>query len=125
MATHGRHRFFTDEQQIFDVRRKPIRFAGYSIGFRQGGDGEWHASVRIDETEFRVLKAQFLSVALKCSAEALAMKFIALPFVPYAPVRAQMLSLLHIVNRIRRKAGLERLSEGILPESRRVVKPFG
>ncbi len=48
LATKGRHDFFERERaSICDVRRKSIKFAGYSIGCRKGRDGRWHVSVRL------------------------------------------------------------------------------
>ncbi|MFO0838370.1 MAG: hypothetical protein U1D55_07550 [Phycisphaerae bacterium] len=48
LATKGRHEFFEREQAVIrDVRRAPIRFAGYSIGCRQGRDRRWQVSVRL------------------------------------------------------------------------------
>lgn len=48
LATKGRHEFFERESaSIRDVRRKSIKFAGYSIGCRKGRDGRWHVSVRL------------------------------------------------------------------------------
>ena len=55
LATHGFHPFFDEEQKsIRDVRRVPIKFAGYSISVAKGGfkakrsnngalvrDGQW------------------------------------------------------------------------------------
>ncbi|MCC6357339.1 MAG: hypothetical protein IT450_01235 [Phycisphaerales bacterium] len=46
LATKGRHEFFDREQAVIrDVRRAPIRFAGYSVGCRKGLDGRWHVSI--------------------------------------------------------------------------------
>ena len=37
LATYGIHDFFTEEYQVFkDVRRVPIQFMGYSIGYHNG-----------------------------------------------------------------------------------------
>jgi len=49
IATAGQHLFYREEAiEIRDIRREPLRFAGYSIGCRQGVDRKWHASVRIN-----------------------------------------------------------------------------
>ena len=125
LATHGTHRFFHEETDIRDIRRSPIRFGGYSVGFTRGRDNRWHASVRIDSVEFRLLKRQFLDMALTTSFEVLVSRFRRLPFVPYAPVRSQFFSLLRAVNEARRKAGLELLPVQALPLQRRVLRPFG
>src|SRR5947209_15578562 len=44
LATHGEHPFFKEEaQNVRDVRRHAIQYAGYAVGFRGG-----HVQVRID-----------------------------------------------------------------------------
>lgn len=54
LATKGRHEFFERERPVIrDVRRKSIKFAGYSIGCRKGRDGRWHASVRLSAHRYR------------------------------------------------------------------------
>ena len=38
LATKGEHRFFEDEANLIrDIRRVPIRYAGYSISYKPGG----------------------------------------------------------------------------------------
>ena len=38
LATHGKHLFFEEEAaSMRDIRRIPLRFAGYSISYRHGG----------------------------------------------------------------------------------------
>jgi len=125
LATKGEHRFFKDETSIKDVRRTPIRFAGYSVGVGRGRDGKAHASVRIDAIEFQFLKRRFLGMALSTHFEVMAARFGALQFAPYAPVRKQYVRLLRQVNRARRVAGLERIPLQVLPLRRRPVRPFG
>ncbi|MBK8912982.1 MAG: hypothetical protein IPM64_00015 [Phycisphaerales bacterium] len=57
LATKGRHDFFERERvSIRDVRRKSIKFAGYSIGCRKGRDGRWHASVRLEQQRYAYLR---------------------------------------------------------------------
>src|SRR4051794_4528459 len=59
LATPGRHCFFEDEAALIrDVRRRPVRYAGYSVGF-QGG----HPHVRIARPDYNELKAYFLDLA--------------------------------------------------------------
>lgn len=124
LATKGEHRFFADETNIRDVRKMPIRFAGYSVGVGRGRDGKSHASVRIDGIEFRFLERQLLQMALT-QFEVLAARFGILRFAPYAPVRKQYIRLLRQVNHARRVAGLETLPLQVLPLRRRPVRPFG
>ena len=125
LATKGEHRFFKDERNIKDLRKTPIRFAGYSVGLGRGRDGRSHASVRIDGIEFAFLKRRLLGMALTANFELLAARFGALHFAPYAPVRKQYIRLLREVNHARRLAGLELLPVQVLPLRRRPVRPFG
>lgn len=120
LATHGRHRFFTEEEKsVRDVRRTPIRFAGYSLSFRNG-----HASVRLDMREYQVLKSFFLVNALRCSAEWHAAEFSRLSYQPYAPVRAQLRCVMRAVNRERRISAKEPVVWPELPGRRQVFRPF-
>lgn len=119
LATHGEHLFFVREKtMIRDVRRSPIRVGGYSIGYRSG-----RVSVRIEKTEYRLLKEAFIKRALN-SKERLEAAFSKLPFEPYAPIRSQLFSVLRAVNRRRSVAGLPSISSGCIRLSRRIVRPF-
>jgi hypothetical protein len=124
LARPGEHRFFTDEPGVRNVRTHPIRFAGYSLSSGKGRDGKWHASVRIEKTEFQFLKARFMSVALTGNYQDLVSRFTACGFVPYAPVRNQFRVLLRAVNGLRKEAGLDLIPISVLPRGRRVVRPF-
>jgi hypothetical protein len=120
LATPGEGKFFTEEAGVFrDARRVPVKFGGYAIGYSGG-----HVRVRIEKRLYRDLKAYFLDLATRRSAEALAAEFRRyMDFQPYAPVRSQCLAVLRAVNRCRAAAGL-----GPVPNCfrtrRRIVKPF-
>ena len=124
LAKHGEHRFFCEERGLRNIRVHPVRFAGYSVGSRKGRDGKWHASVRIERTEFKILKQCFLRMSLTASTEILTVRFAGLGFAPYAPVRDQHRILLRAVNKKRKAAGLEMISDAVLPKGRRIVRPF-
>lgn len=125
-ATKGRHEFFERERAVIrDVRRVPIKFAGYSIGCRKGRDGRWHASVRIDRTIHAALKAGLTELAVRRSAEFVEERLASLHFERYAPVRRQVLEVWRAVNRARRTAGLERASLERIRLRRRICEPFG
>lgn len=124
IATRGRHEFF-EQEDVRDIRRNPIRFAGYSIGYKRGVDRRWHASVRIAPDEYLRLKSYLVGLAVHRSVENLATEFKRIPFEPYAPVRRQLLNILRAVNRARREAGFEPVAVSALRLRRRVVKPFG
>lgn len=121
LATHGEHPFFDAEgAAVRDVRRVPIKFGSYSIGFRGG-----HPHVRIAEPTMRDLKEQLRGLALRRSSADLGAILHRLPFEPYAPVRSQFCELLRLVNRLRSVAGLERVSNGCLRFRRMPLRVFG
>lgn len=124
IAAHGHHRFFDDEPQHRDLRRHPIRFRGYSIGYRKGRDGRGHPSVRIAPDRYRELKAYFTSIAPHRSVGDLASDLSKLPFEPYAPIRRQLLNLLRAINRTRNIAGLEDVPVTALRLKRRPIVVF-
>jgi hypothetical protein len=121
LATHGKHPFFAEEAaNIRDIRKVPIKFAGHSITYKQGGflrkEGEepakldqgWHSRVQIEREKYTQLKAYFLDFAAKRSVESLGLEIFNLPYEPYAPVRQQLLNLVRLINKRRHTAGLDR-----------------
>lgn len=124
VSTRGKHEFFLRERCILDVRRHPIRYAGYNISYRRGVDRRWHVSVRIAPEEYLRLKAHLVGLAVHRSMENLAAEFGRVPFERYAPVRRQLLNILRAVNRARRVAGFELVPVSALRLRRRVVRPF-
>jgi hypothetical protein len=120
LGTHGAHAFFEEEaSSIRDARKTPIRFRGYAISYRNG-----HPHVRIEQEEYKRLKAYFLDLALHRSAERLGSELARLPFEPYAPVRGQLLAVLRAVNRERKRAGFEPVPNTCFRLVRRVCRPF-
>lgn len=126
IANHGFHDFFAAEaSRLYDIRRRPMFFLGYSIGCRPArGDGEYHVSVRINRDLFQTLKARYERAALECTAEQLFSELRALPYEPYAPVRSQLRGLLRAINRRRIVAGLDQVPEQALRLRRAPVCPF-
>jgi hypothetical protein len=132
LATKGQHRFFDDESaQIRDIRRLPLKFAGYSISYRRGGrtregrtDPSWHAHVKIERQQQRELHAHLAGLAKRRLPDSLVKAIYYLPLEPYAPVRRQLLMLLRSVNRMRRSLGYSIVPTEVLPLRRRVLKPF-
>lgn len=106
IATLGEHRFFEEEKRIRDVRRDSVRFGGYSIGYKRDRAGKWHPSVRIHPETYAEMKAYFVELAVRRTAEDLVTEFGRLQFVPFAPVRVQLLCVLRAVNAERKGAGL-------------------
>jgi hypothetical protein len=127
LATCGAHDFFRDEGlQVADVRKRPIRFAGYSISCRpaRGTVEPLHASVRISCEAFRQFKKEFEGKSLNQSIDQLCHDLNSIPFEAYAPVRSQLCSLLRAINRRRKMAGLEPVPRGALCLHRGSVRPF-
>lgn len=132
LATKGEHRFFDEEQaQLRDIRRVPLKYAGYSISYRKGGrtrdgqpDNKWHAHVEIERRRFLDLQAHLLEAATDRSPERLAELFYSLPHEPYAPIRRQFLRLLKQVNQSRSRRGIATIPQEVLPLRRRVQQPF-
>lgn len=133
LATKGMHRFYEEESaQIRDIRRVPLKFAGYSISYRRGGrtrdgrsDPSWHAHVKIDRQQQLELRAHLGELAKRRMPDSIASTIYNLPLEPYAPIRRQLLLLLRSLNRQRRDLGYAPLPMEVLPLRRRVVKPFG
>jgi hypothetical protein len=119
LATHGKHRFFEDEECVRDIRRTPIRFAGYSISCRGG-----HPHVRIEQEEYKQLKAYLLELAIHRSLVTVERELAQIPFEPYAPVRGQLLCILRAVNRARKKAGFTPVTRQVFRFKRRICRPF-
>lgn len=125
-ATKGRHEFFFREQSVIrDVRRVPVKLAGYSIGCRKGQDGRWHASVRLNARVYAELKARLLELGRVSSIFVLEREFRGLGLEPYAPIRQQVLAIWRAVNRQRKEQGLTLLPLTCVRTNRRIVRPFG
>ena len=126
IATRGEHPFFIAEQnQIRDIRKRPLRFKNYAIGVgRSHRDRSLHVSVRIQREIFRELLAQFKRAAVQRTVEELCRELRALPFEPFAPVRDQCAILLRAVNRQRKMAGLELVPWNAVRHFRKPVRVF-
>jgi hypothetical protein len=124
IATKGKHAFFTGETTIRDLRRTPLQIFGYSIGVYQRPGGAWHPSVRIASNVFNELKAEFQEAALRRSADELGTWIRSLPFAPFAPIRAQWFTLLRLINRRRKRAGLPLVGADCVRRRRRPVVVF-
>lgn len=101
LATHGRHVFFRSEAQaIRDVRRVPVKFAGYAVSFRGG-----HPHVRIERSEYLAVKSSIIDAAARRGTAGVRSVLRSLDFEPYAPVRRQLLNLVRAANRELRDRG--------------------
>ena len=124
IATRGRHKFFEEERDFKDIRQESIAFAGYSIGYKRGIDGKFHASVRIHPHEYRWLKSYLIDVASKGDADQVERTLSQVRFQPYAPVRRQLATILRAANRHRLDKGLDEIPGNCIQIRRRVVRPF-
>jgi hypothetical protein len=120
LATDGYHPVFSEESEIRDVRRMPIKFGGYAISYRGN-----HVHVRIEQRRYLELKAYFLEIAAHRQAETIEHEFRKLGFEPYAPVRGQLFALLRAVNERRKLCHFESVPSRCIRVRRRIVLPFG
>ena len=139
VATHGKHRFFSEEaKSVRDFRKSPLHFHGYSIGVKRGQflkkeggqvgatrDHRHRVRVQIGRKKYQTLLSEFSELATHRSAEKLALSFWTLPFEPYAPVRKQTLAILRHVNSKRKAMGYGVVPSDAIRYRRRIVKPFG
>ena len=121
LATPGEHESFfrLEHANVRDARRTPIRVGGYAISHRGG-----HASVRIDQRRYQELKAYLVDLAKHRRRDTVEAAFRQVPFVPYAPIRRQLLNIFREANRVRRAAGFAQLSKWCLRLERRNVPVF-
>ena len=97
----------------------PIKVAGYSVSYRAG-----HSHVRIEQEEYKQMKAYFLDLAVHRSLVNMEGELARLNWEPYAPVRRQLLCILRAVNEARRKAGFTPVTSPVFRFKRRVYRPF-
>jgi hypothetical protein len=96
LATHGKHRFFEEEQErIRDSRQISIQFSGYSIGSKQGDylqkspgrkpkrDHRFRSRVQVSRPVYLDWLAYFEHTAHRSPAERLAAQLYQFPYEPY------------------------------------------
>ena len=118
-------------EHLRDCRRTPIKFQGYSISFRRSGvtptggsAAKFHAHVRIDDNNYRMLKDRFMDLAMHRMADTLAHEFGRIPFARYAPIRRQLLNVLRAVNECRKHQNFELLPFSVLNLKRMPVTVY-
>ena len=138
LATHGDHPIREGEgDNLKDVRRTPLRIGDYTIYVKRGNylkklsadepvapDGRWRVRVLIARKPYLELCAYFLSIACHRRAETLSQELFSLPYVPYAPVRKQLLKLLRLINAKRQAAGYAKIPPTCLRFKREIVRAF-
>lgn len=123
VATEGEHRFYEREQPS-DLREAPFEFYGYRVSCYQRPSAKWHPSIKIAPRRFKELRRWFRRNALRYSPAELEEKLRTLPFAPFAGVARQYVSLLNIVNRQRKRAGLTLLDASCVRRRRKPVRVF-
>jgi len=123
VATEGKHRFFERERSR-DIRHTGLECFGYRVGCYQRPNGRWHPSVRIAPRKFKRLRRWFRRNALRYDEAEIEQKLGSLPFAPFAAVARQYVSLLHTVNRERKRAGVSLISASCVRRRRRPVPVF-
>jgi hypothetical protein len=121
LATHGNHQKFFEEEaaSLRDIRKTPIKFADYSIGYAGGS-----LRVRIERETYLEKRAWFIENAVHRSVEELTDEFRALPFRPYRGVKKQLFAIRTAVNLRRAKAGFELVPYSSLRLKGTQRKPF-
>jgi len=120
LATKGIHDFFKEESEVIkDVRREPIKFRGYSIGYNNG-----HPTVSLARDTYRNLHAYFLELAVHRSADCIAQEIKKLPYEGYPSVIWQLSAILKAVNKRRKAAGFAPVPYSCLPARRHIFRPF-
>ncbi len=132
IATHGLHNFFDAEEnggegsRIKDVRRTPIRFAGYSLSCRRrsGAGSTLVSHVRIEQGIYLEIRDTLIGLASNRSKDWLENQFKHFPFEPYAPIRRQAATIYARINKAREEASQELLSSSCLRVRRKACSPF-
>lgn len=130
MLTKGNHAaFYRDHgEQLRDIRRTALKFAGYSIRYTFSEDEQrQRVFVRLDKETCRSVKAHLLQLATEPryrQASLLEEAIHSLPYQPYRPVREQLYSIAKAVNCQRRRAGLPPVRYSCIREKRRLRPTF-
>jgi hypothetical protein len=115
LATRGRHPFFEQEHRfIRDAREVPIKFGGYSIGYRSG-----HPHVRIEQWRYLELKAYFADLAVHRAKDGLETEF-RRPFEPPTPRAVSA----HCVLEVNRRRDWPKERHTCPPRAGTLWKPF-
>lgn len=127
IATKGKHEFIAQEQnQIKDIRHTPLLFDNHSISSKLGKDGNFHASVSLEQNYYRDLKAYFLGISSSShrSSSQIIKEINALPLCKFSPVRNKLFSLLRAINKNRKTQGLSQIKHEDLQLKRLSIKTF-
>ncbi|MCP4211432.1 MAG: hypothetical protein GY764_08125 [Halieaceae bacterium] len=98
-------------RKIRSIRRQPLVHCGYSISLKHCSRTQRdHVAVRIAREEYRALMSYYVQLGMRCSLERIDWELEAFPFLTYAGIRLQRERIVREVNRVRKRAGLFRVS---------------
>jgi len=129
ILTHGKHKAFYDDHrsQVRDIRQTtPLKVFGYTIRYRDD-EGRRKVYIRLDDETNRKVKAHMLTICVWDTyrdKEALEREFRRLPYQPYEPVFAQLISIGRQVNRARRRRGFDEIDLDSIVWKRRLGTVF-
>ncbi|MEM7313568.1 MAG: hypothetical protein AAF497_10500 [Planctomycetota bacterium] len=90
-------------------------------------DPKWHSCVEIERNTWKRLRSYYLEIATRRSADNLAFEFTNSGYVPYAPVKRQLVRIIKDVNKARQVAGCgdQIPYRVVLGLKRNQIMPFG
>ena len=126
LTRRGYHKKSAQEKADYRRRKAAALAAGtdYRTIRRRRRHERWVARVVINDNRYRMLQAELLGMATHRSADTLRMVFLNVPFTPYAPIRAQLLTLLRQVNKARQHAGYSPVPNDCIRYHRRMTSPY-
>ena len=111
-----------------DYRRRKAAAVSAGTDYRTIPRGRrhqrWVARVVINQDRYRLLQSELLGMATHRSVDYLRRKFYSVPFSPYAPIRAQLTTLLRQVNKARQHVGYDRVPNDCIRFKRKMTSPY-
>jgi hypothetical protein len=123
IATEGNHLFY-ERERVRDIRSKPLVCFGYRISCYQRTGGRWHPSVKIAPRRYARLRRWIQQSALGNDTAKVESQLAEIPFAPFGGVVRQSLSLLRLVNKRRKCAGLSAATPNCVRRRRKPVRVF-
>ena len=126
LTRRGYHKKTPQERTDYHQKKAATLAAGTDYRTIPGGrrHERWVARVVINEDRYRLLQAELLGMATHRSADYLRMKFYNVPFVPYAPIRQQLATLLRQVNKARQHVGYDPVPSDCIHFRRKMTSPY-
>jgi hypothetical protein len=126
LTRRGYHKKTAEEKADYRQRKAAAVAAGtdYRSIPRGRRHQRWVARVVINEDRTRLLQAELLGMATHRSVDTLRMNFYNVPFTPYAPIRAQLTTLLRQVNKARQHVGYDPVPDDCIRFRRKMTSPY-